>query len=197
MMVFVRAVIIIASITVLLLMRNRFNKIMLFTTILITLFISIYPFENLFMSFKSAESAFKYYSNKGVMLKTFEASDSTIVVYGGNDYIDSVILPKKSNGWKLPWLWPNYEKKNISFSNGDNSYNIVYSRYFNSTEYFIIITTDKTTLSIEDSNDSEFEQFYSKNEMLNENWNYYITHISNLNNDYYIEINGDQYYLLK
>jgi hypothetical protein len=58
------------------------------------------PFENLFITFSSPESAFKYKINKDINA-IIEGNDSTFIIYSNDGANSFEAFPKSKNGWKL------------------------------------------------------------------------------------------------
>lgn len=72
-----------------------------FSVVLICV-ISLFPFENIFMSFETAEDVFNY-SRCGRITEIIHGGESCIIIYSkGNDTFDHYIVPKTDKGYKIP-----------------------------------------------------------------------------------------------
>ena len=79
---------------------------------------AVFPVENLFIQFKSAESAFRY-SSRGTIEYVIHGSDSCMVVYSdrSSTYNDS-LLPMSEHGYQLPNYYGVKVISNEIFENG-------------------------------------------------------------------------------
>lgn len=102
--------------------KNKKGIIVFFLVLCIILgeVFSLFPIENFFITFKSPQSAFKYYCS-GEIVDIIQGDDSCMVVYstGGNSY-SHTIMPKNENGYKISSFLNT--KKSISQFNSNGTY---------------------------------------------------------------------------
>ena len=78
----------------------------------------VFPVENGFVHFHSAEAAFRY-SNRGTIEYVIHGSDSCMVVYSnGSDSYSDLILPMSERGYQLPNYYGVQKTAGEVFENG-------------------------------------------------------------------------------
>lgn len=170
---------------------QKINRV--FLIILVVALVSasaFFPLENAFITFKSAESAFKYYTleHKDVVL-VVEGVSCDLVIANKNSSNTHLIIPKTTDGWKIGI---GLDTRKIKQKLVDDLIIYVY-QYRDTSDYFVVIssTTDQS-LNIADSYGSAFLNMTNESSSLNVNFMTYYTHISEFNEDYRLYINNDQ-----
>ncbi len=94
-------------------------------------------FENIFMSFPSAESVWRY-ENIGEEIKmVIEGEDSSLVIYTQENNISYEVYPKTADGWKLNTIL--FEKTQFKIIGNPVKCVVALCKTQNSKECFIII----------------------------------------------------------
>lgn len=94
------------------------------------------PIENAFMSFSSAEAAWRY-QHSGEYVMTIEAEESSLVISRNDSATQFSVYPKTESGWKLN-TWTNPEKQR-SISVDDPFYFAASVRLLHSNDIFIFV----------------------------------------------------------
>lgn len=155
--------------------------------VLITL-AAFVPLENAFITFNSPEAAYRYYNIGTEEIELVVSGQHSDLVIGKKNHSDVyLIVPKTANGWKLGL---GIDTKKLSQTVIDTAVVSLY-QYKNSNDYFLVILdTSGETLSISDSNNSDFLSLTSENHALNTTFYSYYCSISNFNEGYWLRING-------
>lgn len=149
---------------------------------------ALIPFENLFVTFSTAESSYKYH-NQGTPVITVDGQATSLVVgQKGNTSIYNII-PKVDNGWKLGM---GYNLKNIyqSIDSADKNLINVF-QYKNTNEFYLVVTNfEGKNLQINDSMNSEFllPEISDKNGSASDC--VYYAYVNALGSDYVLCVNG-------
>lgn len=143
---------------------------------------SVYPVENLFVTFSSAESAYKY-ENMDKVECVIEGEKSTYV----NGKSNSRIFPKVDNGYKLD-SGHKYKIASDTYDISDKGYLRIQLRYYEGTEdYYIFVFEKLKEFEISDNFGTEFHfvqsEFYD---------DYYCAYVKNLDDTYRLKINNDE-----
>lgn len=161
----------------------------LVATITLTTFSALFPLENAFITFSSPESAFNY-NNTGNVLLVVNGESTDMVVAERNDTDVYAIIPKSDNGWKLS---VGADTKKIA-QNISNGITVHIYRYRNSNDYYItVLNTNGGELIVSDNYNSEFYYLTKTNKTLNETFYTYYAFIYNLNEQYSLTVNGDDF----
>lgn len=149
---------------------------------------ALIPFENLFVTFSTAESSYKYH-NQGTPVITVDGQDTSLVVgQKRNTYIYNII-PKVDNGWKLGM---GYNMKNIYQSVDSADKNLInVFQYKNTNEFYLVVTNiEGKALQINDSMNSEFVLSESSDKNGSANDSAYYAYVNVLDSDYVLCVNG-------
>lgn len=146
------------------------------------------PIENCFITFETASQAYNYTNYEKVKL-VVDGKFSSLVIgeKSEGNYVYS-IFPKYEHGYKLDKKM----NKKIKDQIYDKSVTITLYEYKNKDiiEYYIsILYTNGTIVKIIDSSNSN----YIKLDNSFENYSHYFANISNINEDYWVEINDKKY----
>lgn len=117
--------------------------------------VSVYPVENLFVSFDSPQKAFNYYTF-GEIEKTVDGEESCMIVYRNrNNTYQELIMQKTEKGYKLPSeiLSKTVEKK----QQRENNMKIIHA--VGTHDYYIsgYTATKDENIKIRSSDDRELE----------------------------------------
>lgn len=149
------------------------------------------PFENLFITFDSPKAAYEYYA--------FEKSNIELIVEGeGCDLIIDrkkdcsyahLIIPKTADGWKIGIG----KDTKIILNRFSNGIAIHAFQYKNTSDYFItVFDTNGGESSVSDEHGTKFFPLESYNEFLGEKYVVYFAHITNLNSQSSVIVNGNK-----
>lgn len=122
---------------------------------IIVAFLDNVPIENAFMTFSSAQEAFKYNNKTGEVICEIEGEESTLIRISDDtvDYFadEYFIVPKTDCGWKMG-MW--YDT-NLILDQTFGDMNIHVWQYKDSDDYYISVVTNK--VEIADNRNSEFQ----------------------------------------
>lgn len=165
--------------------KNK-KKIIVILFLLYSLCLSFSSFiliENIFISFKKPEEAYRY-KHTGKPQLVINGEKTSFVIGKKGNIETSTIIPKTSNGWKLSN--PNHTKK-IQYITSDKIIINIY-RYKNSDEYYIVVFDMNGGLSnIKDNCNSNFYHIESMVTTDKKYYRYYA-YINNFNDKYEINI---------
>lgn len=149
------------------------------------------PFENCFLSFDSAALSYKYYNptnNVNLIVSGYE-SDLVVASSKQNVY-NYMVIPKNKYGYMIT---TNIKTETIEkIRDRDNGVYIdVYHHKNIDDYYFSVYNIYGDYLNVSDSQSSEFVVFKEPDESYGTGIVYYYTSINNIENDYYLIINGE------
>lgn len=166
----------------------------LVATELLVVILSFFPFENIFMSFKSPQSVFNYlYRNSLQVTQVVQGEKTDFVVAekrnNRDDEYTYLILPKCNDGWKIG----NGAKINIVNKSFSNNILIVVYQYEEENEFFItVFNCDGGCLTIKDSANNKFVSTEQRKEHLEKTFVTYYTCISDCYDDYSMEVEDEK-----
>lgn len=158
-----------------------------------------FPIENLFISFKSPESAFKYFQDgrmAGNIVKVVDGRSSSMVVFiEDNSFIGrTFITPKTDKGYVIPsWFTVEKYTRNLNERKyGPFIVDISIYKVVDTNDYFYYgsIITEVENVSITDSNNVNVKHFYRDDTSFNSSIIFY-GYVENLTGEYQFLI-GDQ-----
>ncbi len=171
---------------------NKRKLYAIFTTIAILLYfcLSFCPFENLFLTFESPESAYRYFiPGKSDIELVVEGNNCDFIVDRNKDTDTFLIVPKNENGWKIG-TGSNMVRVDQKLTDGI-SVNIY--QYKNSNDYFItILDTNGGESKISDNFNTVFYSIERNTDYLGKTYVTYYAHISGFNVNYCLEVNGEE-----
>lgn len=163
---------------------KRTRIIFLILSIAISSVFMFLPFENIFITFPTVESAFNYVYS-GNVTSVINGIDSDLVISVKNDSRTLCAVPKDTNGWKIglaSGLKPIYKK----ISSGIIVH--VY-RYKKSNDYYVTIIDTKGGESvIQDNRNSIFRCSVEDSDVSEPFYRYYAC-VHDFNSDYIITVN--------
>jgi len=165
--------------------KRKFCIISLIIFIIILTISTLFPIENIFLTFKTPGSAYNYrYSGKVELI--LNGKQSSFIIGKKNNYDDGTmdIIPKIKNGWKLSY---SYKVKMIKKTYFDG---IVISIYKNEdyNDYYINIYDTNGGLSkINDNCNSKFVHI-KETSYGGKNYYSYYAYIENFNKKYEVTI---------
>ena len=158
-----------------------FIMVLLLTTV--TVFV---PVENLFITFPTLESSYRYNNSNRIDL-IVDGEKSAFVVGSQNDIDNYFIVPKSNDGWKLGM---GFNKKIIEKKLLDDIIIYLY-KYKGTNDYYItIFNVKRDSLNISDSINSKFQYTEKYNNIECKNCYAYFAYIGNLNYNYTLTVNG-------
>ena len=151
----------------------------------VLLFFALFPAENIFCSFNSPESAFRYrYGEKAEILGVVSGAECDLIV--GKQHGRNVLLPlqKKENGWKLG-VSHNLYLDSTTICGGGFVTRYIYK---GTNDAFLSVICKDSRADISDSYESNFSLINYKTE--NDFWVYWIS-LPISAEDYELTINGE------
>ena len=143
---------------------------------------SVYPVENLFITFSSAESAYEY-ENKDKAEFVIEGEKSTYV----NGKSNSRVFPKVDKGYKLE-SGHKYKIAKDTYEISDKGYLGIQLRHYEGTEdYYIFVFEKLKNFEISDNFGTVFS--FVQSESYDD---YYCAYVKNLDSTYRLKINNDE-----
>ena len=165
--------------------NSNLNKktvgVIIATCVLLLTTISFVPFENLFLTFGSAEKACFYYQPQtdGNVLSV-DGQYSTFVMQKDDSKNSILLVPKTESGWKVP---SGMHTKRVIYRIVD-SYIVSVYQYKNTNDFFVRVSSvDKKIHTLTDSCNSLFVSTQSS---------VYCAHIPHFDTDYSLIINDKQ-----
>jgi len=151
---------------------------------------SIFPFENLFISFKSPEGVFNY-ANYGQISGIAYGKDSCMVIFSNFDNTNACyFMPKSEKGYKIPY---HFSSKKISNRFvGDGLFQIY--RVNGTDDYYLfgMTTTSSKSMVILNNQGKLIENVFIIGEHSIGNTYIFYEYIECYTEDYYIVINGEK-----
>lgn len=155
--------------------------------------LSLFPFENAVITFKSPEAAYQYlHFSKSSLTVSGKTTDLAVSNRGGREKIE--ILQKTKNGWKLP------RKINAVISNVTVHKDIsVYTwHYATSDDYFIVISSldaNNQKLAVKDTLDSEVLSITTDSPAAKDGLITYFLTVSKPDLKYRVTVNGMDFFI--
>lgn len=151
---------------------------------------ALLPIENLFITFKSPQAVYDYY--------TFGKSDLDLVVEGDScdflidrkkDADTYLIIPKTTDGWKIG-VGRDTRKILQKITDGITIYVFQYKK---TNDYFItILDTNGEESTVSDEYHSAFYALEKHNDSSGKTFVTYYAHLTNLNPQYTVTVNGNE-----
>lgn len=146
--------------SVILLIKKRAEKgrirraALLLTSVLMALYVGIFPIENLFFSFASAEEVFQY-ACRGQLLGIAGGTASDLIVYEtGNHTFSFMVAPKSPDGYKIGHF---FSLKKVAYV-ADSGYSLTIYRDVGGTDNYVLLHgfTAQGTPQVKDEYGSDF-----------------------------------------
>lgn len=167
------------------LLRNKAQKVVLaIFCLFVAATLAVIPFENVFLSFQTCESAFQY-QQMGSIEKMVGGANSELVFYrkSGTYTYSSVIFPKEDGRWKLS----NWFDTKIILNTEKDDWNIIVYCYKGEDYYIKLFNAfDSGDHVISDNQETVFEQ-------ANIDYLTYLGYIDWDRQEYSITIDGTEY----
>ena len=147
--------------------------------------LSFIPIENLFVHFKTPESAYHYFQ-AGTPMHTVYGENSAMVIADDRDTENLSIISKadKSDSWKIS-LGYNTEMAAQAFDGGCSA--VVYHHKPTGDNYIFVYVRD-SQVSINDDLGTTFVEIPDENALIKE----YVAYLSDFDSDYIVTVNGTQ-----
>ena len=166
--------------------KRRLTIVSFIMVLLLTTVTFFVPVENLFITFPTLESSYKY-NNSNCIDLIVDGEKSAFVVGSQNDIDNYFIVPKSNDGWKLGM---GFNKKIIEKKILDDIIIYLY-QYKGTNDYYItIFNVKRDSLNISDSINSKFQYTEKYNNVECKNYYAYFAYIGNLNYNYTLTVNG-------
>lgn len=159
--------------------------------------ISSFPFENLIFKYQSPTQAFSYLG-RGDYLGMEEGANSCILITNKGSEESYIYLEKEKDYFVAPFFKP---KEEVFFGDKENGTNFTLIKEKGTNNCYIIVFTTKALLdnkgciSITDNKSSRFERILYSDDVRNISFYLYSTYVENMDNNYCIYINGNEYNL--
>ena len=152
--------------------------------------LEIIPFENLFITFASPKESYDYYNlSKSNIELVVEGNNCDFVINRKNDTDTYLIIPKTADGWKVG-IGLNTKRIVQKLFNGIIVY--VY-QYKDTSDYFItILDTNGGKSVVLDDYNTKYYSLERNNDSLGKTFVTYYAHISNLNPQHSVIVNGNK-----
>lgn len=172
--------------------KCKFKKVFSTLTVVFCIILvsisSMFPVENLFLSYQSPEKVFNYVKS-GQIYKIIDGRESSLVIYyTGNSTYDFYIIPKTSDGYKIP----NYfTQKKVSHKFDEQGAFDVYNVQ-GTQDYYVTCAVNLTDIS------EDILVFNSENEKIGskvikiKNTNFVFLWIPEFSNGCYLMINDEK-----
>ncbi|MBE6717093.1 MAG: hypothetical protein E7573_09240 [Ruminococcaceae bacterium] len=159
-------------------------------TVIIVVLLSFLPFENLFITFKSPETAYRYiYSDKTNVTLVAEGESCDFVVGNDKDSEECLIIPKTADGWKTCRKIDTYR----ILHKIHGGILVYFYRYKSTDEFFVsVLNTTENQINVSDSCNSQFFPLESELNALKRPLVTYYAYINEPSSDYTIFVNGEQ-----
>lgn len=170
--------------------KHKLRFIYVIVSFILIMVLAFLPFENLFITFESPESAYHYvnYGDADVEL-VVEGQISDFIVGEKNHSNTYLIVPKTDKGWKVG----TGSNVNEIYRTTTNGIIIHLYQYKNTEDYYItILNTNGGYATITDNCDSNFLFVERNNEILNKTFVTYYAYIHNFDTPYFVFINGNK-----
>lgn len=163
-----------------------------FTSISVMLVVALafLPFENLFITFSSPKAAYEYYTlGKSNIQLVVEGNNCDLVIDRQSEADIYLIIPKMANGWKIG-IGANTRRIIQKISKET----IVYVYQYESTNDYFVTIFDKSggESMISDEYGTSFLPLETYNEPLRKTFVTYYAHISDLDPEYSVIVNGNR-----
>ena len=170
--------------------KKKFRVVLIVICVILTTILSLFPIENVFVTFSTPEAAYKYFNSCPAILTV--NGEKTDLVIGEKDsaYVYRII-PKSNKGWKIG----NSLDTKMKFQKIVGEVAIYGYQYKNSEELYVAISHKYgKTLEIRDSKQSEFLCLTDKDVKSTSEYTYYA-YIGDVDENYYICIGDEKIYL--
>lgn len=184
--------IILITIVILIYRKSRKNKIIMIILIAFIVVISSFRIENLFIRYNSPEAAFKNSGLRGNIVKTVDTANSTLVIYSDQEASSNVIFYKKGGKWVVPIFPGEVAMKRLR----DGSL-LILNKEKGKDNYYILISASPFKYTITDCKNSNFEKYELSSNFMFEADSEYVLYAEDIDENYYIEIDGQRFYVLQ
>ena len=171
--------------------HKRLGYIVTLCVSVISVFLlSFWPFEDLFITFDSPETAYAYYTGDKSDVALVVNGDGCDLVVGRQNGSDThLIVPKTEGGWKTGIGW-HTKKIHQQFSNGIL---VCVYQYNNTRDYFItILNTNGGETYVSDNRHTKFCPLETSNDSGTEPFVTYYAHIMDFDSRYSTTVNGNK-----
>jgi hypothetical protein len=158
-------------------------------SVILTTALAFVPFENVFVTFSSAESAYRYINIDSVPKKVIEGQSSGLIIGENKDSSILLILPKTTEGWKTT---TGKDTRIVKQKIVDDVIIYIY-QYKKTPDYYIVVKNAQGGhLDISDSVDSDFVSVERWNNTFETNFISYYSYVQNFDENYKISVNGKE-----
>jgi len=175
--------------------KRKAMGIAVLAVILLGVVVSIYPVENLFLRFPSAEAAYKYtHGSSFSSCDVIEGENSAIVLAVDEDSsLNFSIIPRKKDGWILATV---FDQKDEIIHYSDELVTAWISQSKKTGDCYLLLTClSSENDEITDTNGSVFHEITRKPSGQAAGITEYCAYIGEMPNDYVFTINGTTYQL--
>ena len=170
--------------------KRKLYMIFAFVSLLLTVVLMFLPFENLFITFDSPQSAYNYCNaGKSDIRLVVKGNNCDMIVDSKNNSENYLIIPKTDNGWKIGL---GSDTKRI-VQQIDSGITVYVYQYKNTDDYFIsILDTNGGTSNVYDEYNTDFYTLEKSNSYLQKTFVVYYGHIPHFDSKYTVTVNGLQ-----
>lgn len=149
------------------------------------------PFDNLFLSFDSYESAFKYFLNKGEIVNVTETDRSALIISYDKGDKKCLYLKKEGGKFKAPFKSPKFEM----FWHNSEGHMLTYIEEPDTDNCFIMVTVLKeNSVKVTDSRNTSLNVF-TYGDKRDDIWCEYVIFAENADDNYYVQVGDEKVYL--
>lgn len=170
--------------------KKRKNKKQVLFSVLalsVVLCLVFFSFENLFLRFRSTESAFTYFSNQGTIACTVESDNSALIISFKNSQEEFLLLGKKDGTYCAPLQQPRLQTSR----NETGSYFSFINEPWTNNYYVIVLRPSQQETAVTDSCNSTFSSYTN----LTGYFLGYVAYVQNVDETYYVQIDDDTLYM--
>lgn len=154
--------------------------------------LTLFPLENVLVTFTTPESAFKYV-NMEPDVKLSVYGENTCLIIGEKSGVSNIlIIPKSEKGWNID---VGKNTKMINQKVYDSIAVSVYQHTQTGDCYISVMDTNGNEIQLSDNCNSSFMVSEKSNNALNKTYFRYYAYISDYDEDYQLVLNGRAYYL--
>lgn len=156
----------------------------------LTVALAFLPFENLFVTFRSPQDAYQYYTfGKPNIVLVIEGEACDLVVDRKNASETHLIIPKTADGWKIGM---GRDTKKIAQTFADGISVDVY-QYKDTAVFFItVFNSNGGGATVSDAYGTKFYALEKTNDLLGKTFVTYYGALSSFDSQYWVEVNGNK-----
>ncbi len=156
--------------------------------LVLTIALTLTPFENLFYTFPTLQSVFNYTQTEEIKLFV-NGEKSSFVLYGGGASSSlHKMYARVEDGYKIDTSVPK-----LVLMKSENSSTFMVYQYQNTDDYYVYVISrsDENSADISDNISSEFKQLVGLQEQTQRYYITSLTYVNDIDENYEITVNGN------